>query len=396
MLLAFIVIIIFLLHIQFYVRNIMLGTDEGTYFIFTIRYLFDRATSIDALYFSTGCLVCFAAGYLITHHRRHGISPSAKYQPVAIYSLPMWPLVAAGMLQILASFTLAVQVGFNYQAIAEQLEKVGFIFELRVVFLLFISHLLLNVPLKDVIKSNRYRAARITVYLYIIAMLLLQVRSRVFEIGAVLAFTHLMWQGDRLKLKYFFFLGIALIVPNIIVLGRLGWPDDTAMLIDGVFSFEYSVLFNNLLSASIEAGPNTTGSFTFTPSLGLLLPSPIRALLGIDVVKSDYYYDLSQVANIGNGGFSLLAELYTNFGWYALPVLGGAGALIGWLNGGAMRVGRASMLTSAAPLLYAAFILAFRNDMGVFIKYSIQLLLIAIILNYLTTINSSTNTVRKP
>ena len=51
------------------------------------------------------------------------------------------------------------------------------------------------------------------------------------------------------------------------------------------------------------------------------------------------------------------------------------------MNARAMRVGRASILISTAPLLYTAFILAFRNDLGVFLKYAIQLFIFALIMN---------------
>jgi hypothetical protein len=384
MLLVFVLLIIVLLHIQFFVRNILFGTDEATFFIFTIRYLFDEDIARASLHFASACAGAFALCYFVAHHL--GRIGSHRWPPPprgSGYALPMWPLVASGLLQIMAAGLIIVQSGFAYQRIAEQLEQAGFVLELRVVFLLLLSHLLLNVRLGEVMRSPRFKAARSITYWYIAAALLMQARSRVFEVAAVLAFTQLMWHGDKLRLKYFVFLGLALVAPNIIVLGRLGWPQDFATLIDGVFSFEYTVLLNNLLSAAIDAGPSVGEPYTFASSLGLLLPSPIRSLFGMAVVKSDYYLELAQAANIRNGGFALLAELFTNFGWNATWVLGGMGGLIGFLNARALRVGRATMMTSAAPLLYTAFILAFRNDLGVFIKYAIQLLVIAGLMNLL-------------
>lgn len=387
MLLVFVLLIIVLLHIQFFVRNILFGTDEATFFIFTIRYLFDQDVARASLYFATGCALAFAMGYLIAHYiGRAGASRWSHPPPGTPYALPLWPLLAAGLLQVVAAFGIVIQSGFAYQLIAEQLEQAGFVLELRVVFLLLLSHLLLNVRIAEILTSPRFKAARVITVLYILAALLMQARSRIFEVAAVLAFTQLMWHGDKLRLKYFAVLGLALIAPNIIVLGRLGWPQDVATLIDGVFSFEYTVLFNNLLSAAIDSGPNVNAPYTFAPSLGLLLPSPIRSLLGIEVIKSDYYAELAEAANIRNGGFALLAELFTNFGWDAIWVLGGMGSLIGYLNARATRVGRASMLTSAAPLLYTAFILAFRNDLGVLIKYAIQLLVIALLMNFMISL----------
>lgn len=382
MLLIFIVAIIFLLHIQFFLRNIFLGTYEVNFFNFTIRYLFDEDMAKMSLYFACFCAVGFAVAYLVA--RRIGL-PRSHYtfdqRSRFAYGLPTWPVVSFGLLQVIAALSLSLQSGFVYQTMAEQLEKAGFIFELRIVFLLLISNLLLNVPLRVVMNSREFKAVRYVTYLYIFAMLVMQVRSRVFEVVAVIAFAHLIWQKDRVRVKYFFMLGAALIAPNIIVLGRLGWPESFSLLIDGVFSFEYTVLFNNLLSAAIEAGPSTEGSYTFSKSLGLLLPSPVRSVLDIEVNKSNYYLDLSEVANIRNGGFSLLAELYTNFGWHAIWVFSAVGAVIGYLNSRAMRAGKVGIINSTAPLFYIAFILAFRNDLGVFIKYSIQLFLIATVLH---------------
>lgn len=392
MLLAFVLLILVLLHIQFFVRNILFGTDEATFFIFTIRYIFDRDVAVASLQFATACTVAFAMGYQLAH--RIGRVGSTHWTPPPSglgYTLPLFPMVAAGTLQVVAAFSIAIQAGFTYQLIAEQLEQAGFILELRVVFLLLLSHLLLNVRLGEVLTSDRYKVARTVTYLYILASLLLQARSRVFEVAAVLAFTQLMWRGDRLRLKYFAILALALIAPNIIVLGRLGWPQNFATLIDGVFSFEYTVLFNNLLSAAIDAGPNVNTPYTFTPSLGLLLPSPIRSILGLEIVKSDYYLELAEAANIRNGGFALLAELFTNFGWDAIWVLGALGGIIGFLNARATHVGRVTMLTSAAPLLYTAFILAFRNDLGVFIKYAVQLLVIAMLMQLVISVVTAMN-----
>src|SRR6266568_3292491 len=114
MLLIFVIVILVLLHVQFYVRNILFGTDEVNFFTFTIRYIFDRDVSINSLYFSVSCTVAFAIGYLIAHRgRAHRLAWHPNVAPP--YSLPMWPLIAAGVLQILASLQIAIESGFAYQ-----------------------------------------------------------------------------------------------------------------------------------------------------------------------------------------------------------------------------------------------------------------------------------------
>jgi hypothetical protein len=379
----------FMLHVQFFVRNIISGTDEVNFFGFTIRYLFDKEIAIHSLFFALSCMLVFAGFYLAGH----GLARTRRRKPhisgvMVRYRLPLWPLIIVGASQVIVTLVVVIKSGFVYQVIAEEIESYSFILELRIVFLLLLSHLLLNVRLSEIVGSPRYRMVRWVTLLYIIALVLMQARSRAFEVIAVLAFTHLIWEGDRLKIKYILPIGFALIVPNIIVLGRLGRPDNLEELVKGLFSFEYTVLFNNLLSAAITNGPNLEGGLTFMSSAALILPSPIRAMLGLEVVKSDYYQTLSDSANVGNGGFSLLAELYSNFGWYAVLVLGFMGLLLGSMNARAMRVGYTNFLASTAPLLYSAFILAFRNDLGVFIKYSIQLLVVAVVLSCLASLSN--------
>lgn len=273
-----------------------------------------------------------------------------------------------------------------YQLIAVELETAGFVLELRVIFLLLLSHLLLNVRIRDVIKLRRYRWVRRIVYMYLLAVLLVQARSRIFEVVAIIAFAQLMWNRDKPLFRYLLFMGFSVIVPNIIVLARLGWPGDVAGFVDILFSFEYTILFNNLLSAAIAEGKIAGGSYTFASSMGLLIPSPIRQFFDITVLKSEYYAELSQAAYIGNGGFSLLAELFSNFGWNSVWVFGCMGSILGFLNSRALRVGRASLKTCIAPLLYVAFILAFRNDLGVFAKQVIQIIIIAFAMDLITKV----------
>lgn len=382
MLLIFVLIIFVLLHIQFFVRNLLFGFDETNYFQFSIRYLYDQHIAQLSLLFAVSCACVFAVLYLISHrlvsrfqHRLSGLAFGNGYD------LPRWPLVVSGGMQVVAVLFLVVKSGFVYQIMAESVLDSGFVFELRMVFLLLLSHLMLNVKLKDLVGSPQYKSVRITVLMYVLALLLLQARSRVFEVVVVIVFSQLMWSGDKIRLKYFAFIGFALLVPNIMVLGRLGWPEDFSVLLDGLFSFEYTILFNNILSAALVEGKLVGAPFTFTPSLGLLLPSPIRSLLEIEIQKSDYYSLLSESAGVGNGGFSLLAEFFSNFGWWAIGVFGCVGAVLGYFNARSLRIGHVSLFASTAPLVYASFILAFRNDLGVFLKYFVQLMMVSSCMN---------------
>ena len=383
MLLFFVLIIFFLLHIQFLLRNLFFGVSELPYFNFTLTYPYGRETTIESLIFSVSCAATFAVGYKVSQLllvRRQSITLIQLYSPTSVH---IWIANLFAIISIGYMLTLGLMTGFDYGAMVNAREVNSFVLELRVVFLLLLSQFTLNLGLKDFFSAARFRLTRKLLYLYILSALLFQARSIVFEVIAVLVFVHVVWNRDRVKLVYVFGVFVGLLVPNLIVLGRLGVPDDLKELVDGLFSFEYSIIFNNFLSAAIEQGSVHMASYSFMPTLQMLVPSPIRDLLSWSVEKSDYYVELSELADIRGGGFSLLAEMFSNFGWSAVTVFLGLGVWIGCFNGMARRAGQVSIPIAAAPLLYVSFILVFRNDFGVFLKYCIQLLIIAWFLQYM-------------
>lgn len=383
MLLFFIIFIFFILHIQFLLRNIFFGLDEVSYFQFVIKYVFDRAVAIQSLQFSILCVFCFAVCYKIFYKTPRVLSTKNRNNlKFKLYAHELLLMNVVGIALIIYMLSVISLSNFNYSAMTQIREGNGFIFELRMIFLLVFSHISLNVHWRDLFSDRKYKLARRVFAGYFIAVILFQARSAVFEIVAVVVFSQLMWSGDRVKYKYIFILIGLLLVPNLIVLGRLGIPEKSSELISGLFSFEYTVLINNFLSAAIDSTYRQEGGITFFPTLMLLVPSPLRDLLGIVVTKSNYYSDLSAAAGVGGGGFSLLAEMYSNFGWMSLVVFGLFGSLIGYLNKRASRVGFVGLLDASAPLIYAAFVLAFRNDFGVFVKYGVQLILISLFLRF--------------
>ena len=383
MLLFFILFIFFILHVQFLLRNILFGTDQATFFYFNISYLFDQATSQKALLFTLACAASFAVGYLLLYRRRKlsTVNMSAEVNLKSCRG-ELYTLNFAGLVQVVYGVIQLLNSGFSYNVMAEAKMDFGIVFELRIFFLILLAHLLLNVPWIQVIKRRELRLTRWVVIAYFIITLLGQARSGLFEIAAIILVTQLMWIGDKVKFKYVLFVVGALLVPNLIVLGRLGAIDDLGLLIDGLFSFEYSILFNNMLSAAIDSGGITNGSLSFVPSLLLIVPSFVRAMFGLEVVKSSYYVDLSAAADVRGGGFSLLAEMFSNFGWFAPLVFGAIGILLGRAFSRAARVGGVDFFGATAPLLYVAFVLAFRNDFGVFLKYVVQLYLIALFFRF--------------
>jgi hypothetical protein len=377
MLLFVVLFIVFMLHIEFLLRFLLLGTDETTYFAFTARYPFDRAIAMQSLLFVLACMTVFALGYMFFYSRRKFDPPTTALYNLRPYRREIRLLSLLSGILLVVALILAFTTKLSYESIVEIKQQYSFIFQSRMIMLLLMAHLLLNIPLKQILTCREFRLLRWILGSYMLVTALLQVRSEFFEIAQIVAFSQLMWYRDKIKLKYVALLICALIVPNLIVLGRITIPRDPGVLIGGIFSFEYSTIFNNILSAAISNTHKLSDGLTFAPTLKLLVPSPLRMLFGIEVPPNTYYEDISLEANVFGGGFSFIAEMYSNFKWYAPLVFGGLGAMLGYMNARAARVGRVPLFYAAAPLLFGYFILAFRNDFGIFLKSSIQLLLIA-------------------
>lgn len=379
MLLLFVVIIFFLLHIQFLLRNLLLGIDEIQFFDFVITYPFDRTVAFESLLFSALCTLAFSLGYLGAKK----VTASSILSKTSVPSLPSHSVLLLANLSSLIpiGYMLGIgfSTGFDYGAMVAIRESGTFILELRMIFVLLLSYILLNSGVKNFFRLSYFKSTRWILYVYVLSSFLFQARSVSFEILAVILFAHIVWQKDRIRPAYIIAIIGSLLIPNIIVMGRLGIPGDPEKFLSSLFSFEYSVLINKFLSAAIESGVQVD-KYSFAPTLQLILPSPIRDALGWSVQKADYYDEISGLAGITSGGFSLLAEMYSNFGWNSLIVFLGAGAVMGYLNSKAMRIGRISLPVAVAPMLYASFILTFRNDLGVFLKYNIQIFIVACML----------------
>jgi hypothetical protein len=336
------------------------------------------------LLYALACAGAFAAGYILLYRkkRRPTINPyiAVDLKP---YRFELKLFYVMGMLQILTNLVLVIISRLDYVTIVIIKYEYSFLFQSRMIFLILLAHFLLNVPPKQLWTRRDLRSVRWTTLTYTVLTILLQFRSEVFEIAAIVAFSLLMWTGDKVKVKYILLVVCSIIVPNLIVLGRMGFPSDLELLMKGLFSFEYSTLFNNILSDAVLRGREIQGGLTFLPELILLIPSPLRALFGVYVPPSDYQSILTSETGVIGGGFSFLGEMYSNFGWFAPMVFGMLGMLIGRINARAARIGRVTLFYAVAPLLYVDFIVAFRNDFGIFIKTTIQLFIVAILIDIL-------------
>lgn len=383
MLLFFVLFIFFVFHIQFLLKNIFLGVEDANFFMFVMHYPFDRQIAIQSLWFVLACAGGFWVGYKLVYRADHRSGLSDKNFDFRKWRNELRVLNFMGIVMIFYIGILGGVTGFSYGPMTMLRESYGFIFELRMVFLLLLSHLLLNISWREFLKKPELKMSRTILAAYFFGLLLFQARSAIFELGVCILIPLLMWAGDKVRVKYVLTLLALLIVPNIIVLGRMGVPEDPYELLDGLFSIEYTMILDKFLGAAIETGFRAKEALSFLPQIGLILPSPLRNLLSVQATNTDFIMELSESAEVYGGGFSFVAQMYSDFGWFAPMVFCLLGLLIGRMNYQASKVGRVKLIYATAPLLYSIFILTFRNDFGVFLKYTIQLFVVAAILTFL-------------
>ena len=383
MTLFFVIFCIYLLHIHFLLQNIYLGLDEVEIFGFPFVYQFNTSVAQESLLFSTFCLLAFVLGYILSYRRRPNLQNQVPLSTsiIGCRNELRW-LNFFGVVVILYMLILIVITGGSYGSMVKIRASSGFIFELRMLYLLLLTHVMLNVPIGQFLSDRAFRLARLVLVLYVVAVVIFQARSCLFEIAGVLLIPRLLWNGDKIKFKYLLYLGIAMFVPNLVVLGRIGIQDDFWSTASLVFSFEYTMVLSKFLGAAIS-NPVSMDTTSFLTHFQLLLPSPLRNLFDLPPIQYGFFNKISETAGVTGGGFSLLAQLYNDFRWYSPIVLLIIGYVIGRVVGRGRRVGRVSIKYSYGPLLYCGFILAIRNDFGVLLKYSVQLVVISWVLNFL-------------
>lgn len=384
------------MHIHFLIKYLVWGVNGANYFNIYIPYRFSRDVAFGTFYLGASSAVGFVAGYIasrcVLKHRgvnlkENIVNDKYVYKSVLYVNLFL-------MFQIIFGVIIISIGGLNYSALFDLKMSMSFLFELRMVALLLICFILLNKPPNEWLKDKKLRLPGIFLVIYFMIAVLLQSRSVLFECAVIILFPWLMWHGNKIKIKYIFILLCATIVPNLIALPRFSGDLNWKEIIDGVFSFEYSVSLNNIVSAAFENNrpPLLVDIFISIPLL--LIPSPIRNLFGLNIppgTGGEYYSTILEDSGVLGGGFSMLAEAYINYSWWAIILFVLTGFIIGKLIKGASGVGRVNMLYATAPLIYASFIINLRNNFATFTKYSIQIVIIAIIMNYVIQIRSVFN-----
>ena len=369
---------VFMLHVNFLLKNIFLGRESAQFFNQTMTYNFDVATSILALQFVMLCMLGFYLGYKIIYRGNN-----FTYHNNSIYiTRTTTSVTAASSVFIILYVLYAGYVsGFNYGLMHQFRSQNGFIFELRAIYLVLLSFHLLNIPIRILVKEKRYRWLRVTFVLYCIALISFKARSPMFEVFVVFLYSYAMWKKDKFKFKYVLVFSALLIFPNLLVMLRMSAAEDWQTFIASLFYFEYGTLLNNFLGAVIFYEVENEYA-SFASQIQLIVPSILRDLFEFTQPNYDYINRVSNLAEVSGGGFSLIAQVYSDFKFNSFFIFFLIGLVIGWLNKKASNIGRVHLFYAISPLIYSMLILSLRNDFGVFFKYSIQIMILGLILEF--------------
>ena len=378
-----ILFIFFLLHILFFLNYYLFGTSYGEFFGMEVSYLYDSEIALKTFSFTSVSFISIFLG--LRSNKFFKFEAKANKLWRGIYnttSLKALIIFITGVTLFVAlSLFLALS---DYLAIANLRGKSTFttaIFDLRYFILIYISYNLLNYKISDLLKA-RPRTYTITLSIvYIFSCFILQTRSIIFEVFFIIIYTYLLWNKNRIKLKYIFILFIFSIFPNLLLLNRvdlynLNFKD----IVSSIFQYEYSFTLANLISTNIVNDKLLIFSdgFTFLSKLYILVPSVFRNLLGIEGTQSFYYQYISELSEVFSGGFSFLGELYANFGEYTYLILFILGVLITrMISINSINLGSSSLIAATYPVIISNFILVQRNDIFPFIKICVYLIFIS-------------------
>jgi hypothetical protein len=274
-----------------------------------------------------------------------------------------------------------VKNGFNYRLLYEYRASFNILFELRMVGHLLISNFILS--------GRRFTNFQVLLlFSYLLVLVVFQARSVMMEFVLILGLSLIILKRDKIKINYILIIiSLSLLLPNLFVIARY-WPLSLEDIVSMFFEFEYKLLFNLIILEAVDSydGVMLLGD-TFLPTLfQLLVPSFLRDAFDITIVKSNIYGSVSTDAGVLGGGFSLLGEMFINFGWYSWIYFMLNGFVLSYWRGNLVKQctffkGGVSFVQSGYILFLAATILAFRNDFGVYIKYILQLFVVMTMLN---------------
>lgn len=371
--------VIYVIHIQFLIQILVSGETSFSFFGWETEFLYSQDIAVKALIFVLLSSLFLIGGYFLKRKfvkikdRKNieNVSNRKRLTRILNYLL---------IFQIIITSLIIIRGGGVYQYMAEVRESLNFFFELRIVPLLLFTYLLQYIQVDG---WQKYKSPLLLFAIMVLLFFFIQARSLFIEIGCIIGYYFLKKNNNKLKLRYLFYLYLISILPNFIILGRLS-ADQVDLYSwstwKNIFTYEYSLIFNNILSETIYSTKDFLYGNSIISSLGLLVPSFLRDFLGVNLDKA-ILTDIAQNAGVYGGAFSLFAEMYVNFGWLSVVIFGGIGYFLGYLDNLFFNYKNVSLKTAAVPLAYSYIILAMRNDFAVCIKQLIQLIIIVFIMD---------------
>lgn len=376
-----IVLIIFLfymLHIQFLVNYLLTGNDVHTFFGWKLVYCYSEEIAEKALLFTLLSLLMFVFGYIFGQKKK-----IINKKKVIIGNSIIRITEIFYLISILSLLYVIIKGGFEYSNMTIVREQINFIFELRMISNVLLLYMLFNSDLSE-LRNRKFKFVKKIIFVYVLLIFFIQARSLVFEILAIFSIYYIKIKNIKVEFKYIVLLFIISVLPNIIVIFRL---DDSQLdfssieTYQNIFTYEYSLLFNNILSEVISNKHVYIEHDNFLiNALILLVPSFLRDKLALTVDDS-FNISIANDAGVTGGGFSLLGQLYLNFGYWSVLYWLIMGYLFGRVFKKLYMERSSSVFIAIIPLVYVYFVLSFRNDLYIFLKQIVQLYMIALFLN---------------
>lgn len=274
-------------------------------------------------------------------------------------------------------FYKIISSGGNYGIMATEREKYSFLIELRIIpYLLFIQYASQNyISMRHLVKFLTFIA--------VLALILFQARSLLVEVIIIMMCLRLRQKNDKFQMKYYLIAFCFVPLSNISIALRSGYSLDK--YISEMFKFEYLIIFNNIVAAAMKFEFNQKIDW-IKERIFLILPSPIRKIIGIENPSNEMFLDVSAAANLTSGGFSYLANSYILFGYYSAIFLYLIYLTVEIVRRNYFLSKVDNYLSYSFPLMLSCVLLAIRNDAGVLLKQLIQIIIIAMIMNMISRV----------
>ena len=362
------ILTVFMVHIYFCIMYLVFGIDSQNFLGRVVKFQFEEEHVYFILLLSSLTIVVMLCAFFtpIKIRFKHYEYKRKRIQAeIFIIGIPLFLFIAY---KVFSS-------GLNYGVLATGREQYSFLIELRVIpYLHFIQYYSQNYR-----KHSYYFKS--FVFLVLLLTLLYQARSIYLEVLLIMFCLKLREDRDKLRWSYLALGVLILPLSNIVV----GIRDKRTIyeISNELFNFEYLIIFNNIMAASLNFD-YADKSLWIYERLVLIVPSPLRSMFGLINPSNDLFGEISSKAKLFSGGFSYIANGYIIFGFYFLLIFYFLYLLAEIIRVNFMNHKINNYIVATYPILLSYIILAIRNDLGVLSKQVIQLIIIALLMNFIS------------